>query len=136
MFYYYYLFLTSTKCLLYYIFYRLRIKQKHTYWVIWVVDLYKWVSDSNTRTCKMIFINHKHLHVADFLKPSLYIDHKMSYIYVYWVNQNQVYVQMHENCSKYCFKEYRVRVFQTYYFLLFIFSRSTGCKRVLGLYRV
>lgn len=101
--------------------------------VIWVVDLYKWVSDSNTRTCKMIFINHKHLHVADFLKPSLYIDHKMSYIYVYWVNQNQVYVQMHENCSKYCFKEYRVRVFQTYDFLLFIFSRSTGCKRVLGL---
>lgn len=133
MFYYYYLFLTSTKCLLYYIFYRLRIKKTHTYWVIWVVDLYKWVSDSNTRTCKMIFINHKHLHVADFLKPSLYIDHKMSYIYVYWVNQNQVYVQMHENCSKYCFKEYRVRVFQTYDFLLFIFSRSTGCKRVLGL---
>lgn len=77
----------------------------------------------------MIFINHKHLHVADFLKPSLYIDHKMSYIYVYWVNQNQVYVQMHENCSKYCFKEYRVRVFQTYDFLLFIFSRSTGCKK-------
>lgn len=77
------------------------------------------VTPIHARTCKMIFINHKHLHVADFLKPSLYIDHKMSYIYVYWVNQNRDYVQMHENCSKYCFKEYRRRVFLTISFYLF-----------------
>lgn len=56
------------------------------YWVIWVVDFYKWVSDFNICICKMIFINYKYLYVVDFLKLLLYIDYKMLYIYVYWVN--------------------------------------------------